>query len=98
MNNTMRHFAFMITSAGLLALTMSGCERYLAINVPHNQLVPDAVFMDDALANGAVAGIYQEMTSSRATHFASGGTNSVTALMDVAAGVLIFNLTDDRVE
>ncbi|WP_262245728.1 RagB/SusD family nutrient uptake outer membrane protein [Parapedobacter soli] len=80
-----------------IVITLGGCESYLAVDMPHNQLVPEAVFQDDALANGAVAAIYQDIMVSRTSHFANGGDNSVTALTDVAAGVLLYNLNSANV-
>src|SRR5690606_18400304 len=82
----------------VVATLLCSCDRYLDIDVPHDQLVPAAIFADDALAEGAVAGIYQEMMFNRATNFANGGTNSVTALMDVASGAVAFNEGSAEVE
>ncbi|HWK58468.1 MAG TPA: RagB/SusD family nutrient uptake outer membrane protein [Parapedobacter sp.] len=82
----------------MLAVILCSCEKYLDIDVPHDQLVPATVFSDEALADGAIAGIYQEMMFDRATNFANGGTNSVTALMDVASGALVFNHGSAEVE
>lgn len=72
-------------------LTVMSCDSFLEIDPPRNQLVTKSVFTEDKLADGAVAGIYQEWFSLHNTSFASGGSNSVTALLGIAADDLVFN-------
>lgn len=92
MKIVMKHFLSLCT-----LLSAVGCDAYLDVDPPRNQLVTANVFADEDLADGAVAGIYQEIAMGQSTHFASGGSNSVTALMDVATGTLIYNLNDAEV-
>jgi len=81
-------------SLAIAIILFVSCESFLDIDTPRNQLVTGSVFLDNTLAEGAVAGIYQEMFSARATHFASGGENSVTALLGIAADDLVSNVSN----
>jgi len=79
-------------SLAIAIILFISCESFLDIDAPRNQLVTASVFADDALADAAMAGIYQEMFTSHTTHFASGGSASVTALMGIAADDLVSNI------
>lgn len=54
------------------------CKKFVAIDVPKDQIVTAKVFTSDETAKSAIRGIYADMMSG--TGFASGGNNSVTLL------------------
>lgn len=64
-------------------IVFSRCEDFVSIDPPKTQIVSSTVFTDDAIATSAIRGVYSEMMTG--SDFASGGQNSITILMGLAA-------------
>lgn len=75
---------FVLLAAGVFW----GCEQFLEIDPPKDQIVADYVFTSDAAATGAVVGIYSRMMGSSAG-FASGGLRSITLLTGLSSDELV---------
>jgi hypothetical protein len=61
-----------------VSLSLIGCERFVEISSPKDQIINSQLFNNDETVSAAVRGIYARMISSNG--FASGGTNSVSLL------------------
>ncbi len=70
----------------IFSFIFSSCQKLVEIDPPKNALVPITVFKNDALATSAVLGIYQQMAASG---YASGGSNSISAVCGVSSDELI---------
>lgn len=70
---------------------LHSCDRFLAVQPPHNQWTTIDLFANDALAKAALDGIYAEFATNRTGNFASGGNGSVTVLLGLAADELAYN-------
>ena len=69
-----------------------GCEKFVQINPPPNQLIDANVFNNDGSAISSIKGIYSQMTLSNG--FASGATYSITQLAGLSADELT-NFSND---
>lgn len=56
-----------------LIAILIGCEKFVRIEPPKNQLVSSEVFADSANADGAISGIYVAMIQAYSLDFATGG-------------------------
>lgn len=70
--------------AGLLvAFLLSGCESFVALEVPNDRITSTTVYGDDATALAALDGVYIQLFN---TAFAAGGNASVSFLGGLSAG------------
>ncbi|HEX2631018.1 MAG TPA: RagB/SusD family nutrient uptake outer membrane protein [Chitinophagaceae bacterium] len=67
------------------------CKKFIQVDLAESQIDRDVVFSSDRTATAAITGIYSTMVN-QAT-FASGRTNSVTALSALSADELRYHLT-----
>lgn len=72
----------------LILMGLTGCQGFLEIDAPKDQITPAAVFENDNSATAALTGIYARMAGSSAG-FASGGIRSVTLLAGLSSDELI---------
>lgn len=70
----------------ILLLIIQGCETFVDVGPPKNELVSVSVFENDQTANSVIAGIYSRMVSSLG--FAGGYYNSITVTSGLAADEL----------
>lgn len=70
--------------AGLLmAFLLSGCEAFVALEVPNDRITSTTVYGDDATTRAALDGMYIQVFN---TAFAAGGNASVSFLGGLSAG------------
>lgn len=74
---------------------LCSCEKFLTLNTPRDQVVTKTIYEDDALAEGAITGIYYEMFNGTGNNLANGGSASVTALMGLIADELNYNESEE---
>ncbi|RZM21790.1 MAG: RagB/SusD family nutrient uptake outer membrane protein [Pedobacter sp.] len=65
-----------------LIISQTACKKYLDIGVPRESLIHSEIFRNNDIATAAVTGIYQNMLNN---NYASGGSNSITALCGLSA-------------
>lgn len=70
------------------------CEDFVEVDAPNNKMVREVVFQNDATAQSAMTGIYNQLFLSA---FANGQRNSVTVLAGLSGG-LITNIYDSNIE
>lgn len=66
----------------LITMVISGCEKFIRIDPPIDQIVRANVFSNDAAASSAIRGIYSSMIDES---FASGSGSSATYLLALSA-------------
>ena len=66
----------------LLGTSLISCEDFVEVETPNNKLIRDEVFNNDATANSAMIGIYNQL---RLAAFSNGSRSSVTLLAGLSA-------------
>lgn len=65
-----------------LSTSLISCEDFVEVDTPNNKLIRTQVFEDDATANSAMTGIYNQL---RLAAFSNGSRSSVTLLSGLSA-------------
>ncbi|MEO2070418.1 MAG: RagB/SusD family nutrient uptake outer membrane protein [Zunongwangia sp.] len=70
------------------------CEDFVEVDAPNNKIVREVVFQNDATAQSAMKGIYNQLFQSA---FSNGQRNSVTVLSGLSGGI-VKNIYDSNIE
>lgn len=70
-------------------IIVSSCDDFIDVDLPKTEIIDEAVYSDDRIAQSAVAGMYGDMIAFGAG-FAAGGTRSVTILGGMASDELFY--------
>ena len=83
-----------VVSLVMITAICYSCEDFVAVDAPNNKMVREVVFQNDATAQSAMTGIYNQLFLSA---FANGQRNSVTILGGLSGG-LLHNIYDSNIE